>query len=119
MLRKKRDIRNDYRSAGFRERYGKRDQTDSTPWLRGLKQIGLQHMTITMNVEYFEEAGIRCPHCRSAQLTKDHIKSRMRFGGVEVLMVECGLCHSSSTIREKSDAPKTQDQTYALHRYRK
>ena len=76
-------------------------------------------MTITMNVQYFEEAGIRCPHCRQAQLTKDHIKSRMQFGGAEVLTVECGLCHSSSTIREKSDAPKTQDQTYALHRYRK
>jgi hypothetical protein len=76
-------------------------------------------MTITLNIQYFEEAGTRCPHCRQAQLTKDQITSRMKFGGVEVLTVECPLCHSSSTIREKSDAPKTQDQTYALHRYRK
>jgi RNase P subunit RPR2 len=76
-------------------------------------------MTITMNIEYFEQDGIRCPHCRQAQLTKETIRSRMEFGGTLVLVVECSLCHSSSTIREKSDAPRTQDQTYAFHRYRK
>jgi DNA-directed RNA polymerase subunit RPC12/RpoP len=76
-------------------------------------------MTITMNITYFEDAGIRCPHCRQAQLTKEQVASRMQFGGAEVLVVECALCHSRSTIREKSDAPKTQNQTYAFHRYRK
>jgi hypothetical protein len=76
-------------------------------------------MTITMNIPYFEEAGIRCPHCKQHQLTAAEVVQRMTFGGVQVLMVECGLCHSSSTIREKTDAPRTQDQTYALHRYRK
>ena len=76
-------------------------------------------MTISMNVQYFEEAGIGCPHCRHAQLTKDNIRSRMQFGGAQVLVVECDLCHSSSTIREQSNAPRTQSQTYALHRYRK
>jgi hypothetical protein len=76
-------------------------------------------MTITMNIEYFEEAGIRCPHCKQEKLTKEQIVRRMEFGGVKVLIAECALCHSQSTIREKSDAPKTQDQTYAFHRYRK
>lgn len=76
-------------------------------------------MTITMNIEYFEEAGIRCPHCKQVKLTKEQIVQRMQFGGTQILIVECSVCHSNSTIREKSDAPKTQDQTYAFHRYRK
>ncbi|HVA92607.1 MAG TPA: hypothetical protein VNL71_22525 [Chloroflexota bacterium] len=76
-------------------------------------------MTITLNIAYFEEAGIRCPHCRQHQLTKEQVTRRMEFAGQVVLVVECGLCHSQSTVREKSDAPKTQDQTYAFHRYRK
>ncbi|HEY8287278.1 MAG TPA: hypothetical protein VIJ28_23055 [Chloroflexota bacterium] len=76
-------------------------------------------MTITLNIAYFEEAGIRCPHCRQHQLTKEQVVRRMEFAGHAVLVVECGLCHSQSTVREKSDAPKTQDQTYAFHRYRK
>lgn len=72
-----------------------------------------------MNISYFEEAGIRCPHCKQHQLTKEMVVRRLSFAGVQVLNVECSLCHSQSTIREKSDAPKTQDQTYALHRYRR
>ena len=76
-------------------------------------------MTITMNIDYFEEAGIRCPHCRQAQLTSAQVTTRMLFGGKKILTVQCALCHSSSTIREQSDAPRTQDQTYALHRYRR
>ena len=76
-------------------------------------------MTITMNIEYFEEAGIRCPHCKQHQLNKDEIVQRMQLGPVKVYVVECGFCHSQSTIREKSDAPRTQDQKYAYHRYRK
>ena len=76
-------------------------------------------MTITMNIAYFEEAGIRCPHCKQHQLTKEQVVRRLEFGGVQVLVLECSLCHSNSTIREKTDAPKTQDQKYAYHRYRK
>ena len=76
-------------------------------------------MTITMNIPYFEEAGIRCPHCKQHQLSKEEVVRRMTFGETQVLIVECGLCHSNSTIREKSDVPKTQDQKYGYHRYRK
>lgn len=76
-------------------------------------------MTITLSVEYFEEAGIRCPHCRRHQLTKEQVIRRLDFAGNQILVVECGLCHSQSTIRNKSDAPRTQDQKYAFHRYRK
>ena len=76
-------------------------------------------MTITLNIAYFEEAGIRCPHCRQNQLTKEQVVRTMSFAGQRILVVECSLCHSQSTVREKSDAPKTQNQTYAFHRYRK
>ena len=76
-------------------------------------------MTICMNIGYFEEAGIRCPHCRQNQLTREMVTQRLEFAGVQILRVECSLCHSSSTIREQSDAPKTQDQKYAFHRYRR
>ena len=76
-------------------------------------------MTICMNIPYFEEVGIRCPHCKQNQLTNEMVVQRLSFAGLQVLQVECSLCHSNSTIREKSDAPKTQDQKYAYHRYRK
>ena len=76
-------------------------------------------MTICMNIGYFEEAGIRCPHCKQNQLGKEMVVQELSFAGLRVLVVECSLCHSNSTIREKSDAPRTQDQKYAYHRYRK
>jgi hypothetical protein len=76
-------------------------------------------MTICMNIAYFEEAGIRCPHCKRNQLTGDMVVQRLQLAGLQVLLVECSVCHSHSTIREKSDAPLTQDQTYAYHRYRR
>ena len=76
-------------------------------------------MTICMNIAYFQEAGIRCPHCKQNQLTAAMVVQRLTFAGQQVLQVECSRCHSQSTIREKSDAPRTQDQTYAFHRYRR
>lgn len=76
-------------------------------------------MTICMNIAYFEEAGIRCPHCKQTQLTKEMVTQRLTFAGTQVLQVECAYCHSHSTIREKSDAPQSQDQKYAYHRYRR
>ena len=76
-------------------------------------------MTICMNIPYFEEVGIRCPHCKQNQLGKEMVRQRIGLGDTQVLIVECSFCHSNSTIREKSDAPRTQDQKYAYHRYRK
>lgn len=76
-------------------------------------------MTICMNIAYFEEAGMRCPHCKQAQLTREMVTQRLNLAGLQVLRVECANCHSQSTIREKSDAPRSQDQKYAYHRYRR
>lgn len=76
-------------------------------------------MTICMNIPYFLESGIRCPHCKQNQLSAGMVTRELDMLGIRVLIVECSLCHSNSTIREKSDAPRTQDQKYGYHRYRR
>lgn len=73
-------------------------------------------MTITINIGYFEEHGITCPHCKRAQLTTDQIVDRLSLGGRRVYIMECGLCRSNSTLQEKADEAQTQERTYSYHR---
>ncbi|HZS87519.1 MAG TPA: hypothetical protein VFE42_08525 [Chloroflexota bacterium] len=73
-------------------------------------------MTITINIDYFEQNGIRCPHCKQAQLTPGNIVNRLTLAGRRVFMVECPCCHSQSTIQEKSDEVQSQERTYSYHR---
>lgn len=73
-------------------------------------------MTITINIPYFEQNGIRCPHCKQAQLTPDHIIDRFTLAGRRVYQMECPFCHSNSTIQEKADEAQSQERTYSYHR---
>lgn len=75
-------------------------------------------MTITINIAYFEQNGIRCPHCKQAQLTPDHSINRFTLAGRRVYQMECPFCHSNSTIQEKADEAPSQERTYAYHRPR-
>lgn len=73
-------------------------------------------MTITINIEYFEQNGIRCPHCKQVQLTSANIVDRFSLAGRRVYQMECGYCHSNSTIQEKADETQSQERTYSYHR---
>lgn len=73
-------------------------------------------MTITINIEYFEQNGIRCPHCKQTQLTTAHILDRLALAGRRVYRMECPYCHSNSTIQEKADETQAQERTYSYHR---
>jgi hypothetical protein len=73
-------------------------------------------MTITINIDYFEQNGIRCPHCKQTQLTTGQIVNRLTLAGRRVYTVECEYCHSQSTIQEKSDEVRSQERTYSYHR---
>ncbi len=78
-------------------------------------------MTITINIDYFEQEGTRCPHCKQEQLRPEHIIDRLELMGRRVYRVECPFCHSNSTIQEKEDETRTQERTFSYHRakYRK
>ncbi len=73
-------------------------------------------MTITINIEYFEEHGIRCPHCKQVQLTGADVVDRLTLAGRRVYRLECSYCHSNSTLQEKADETQTQERTYSYHR---
>ena len=73
-------------------------------------------MTITINIEYFEQNGIRCPHCKQAQLTPAHIQDRLTLAGRRVYRLEGPICHSNSTLQEKADETQSQERTYSYHR---
>ena len=73
-------------------------------------------MTITINIAYFEQNGIRCPHCKQVQLTAADILDRLTLAGRRVYRVECSYCHSNSTIQEKADETQTQERIYSYHR---
>ena len=73
-------------------------------------------MTITINIAYFEQNGIRCPHCKQAQLTSDDSINRFTLAGRRIYQMECPFCHSNSTIQEKADEAQSQDRTYSYHR---
>ena len=73
-------------------------------------------MTITINIEYFAQNGIRCPHCKQVQLTEGDIVDRLTLAGRRIYRVECSYCHSNSTIQEKADEAQAQERTYSYHR---
>ena len=73
-------------------------------------------VTITINIPYFEENGIRCPHCKQIQLTPENIQERWVIAGRRVYLMECPTCRSNSTIQEKADEEQTQERSYEYHR---
>ncbi len=73
-------------------------------------------MTITINIEYFEQTGVKCPHCKQAQLTPADIIDRFTLAGRRIYRLECSYCHSNATIQEKADEAQTQERTYSYHR---
>ena len=73
-------------------------------------------MTITINIDYFQEMGVRCPHCKQVQLTDNDVFDRFSLAGRRVYRLECSNCHSQATIQEKADEAQTQERTYSYHR---
>ncbi len=73
-------------------------------------------MTITINIDYFEKVGVKCPHCKQVQLTTDDIIDRLTLAGRRIYRMECSYCHSNSTIQEKADEAQTEERTYSYHR---
>ena len=73
-------------------------------------------MTITINIDYFERVGVKCPHCKQAQLTTGDIIDRLTLAGRRIYRMECPYCHSNSTIQEKADEAQTEERTYSYHR---
>ncbi len=73
-------------------------------------------MTITINIDYFEREGTRCPHCKQGQIGMEHVFDRLELIGRRIFRAECPFCHSQCTIQEKADESQTQERTYSYHR---